>query len=214
MLRPATSAASPSAPLFCLFPRSQATYNTTIPCFTTPQSVTLRTYMPTMLTLTVIAFFICTFFLVITAFILFVCFAAVRGRQWSELTCCPRVAACTVRAGPYTYWIARWLLVITLVAEAYLYWGVGACRTYLDTAKEVQASNQIEAAVCVGLVCFGAFIILSAVCRPCLTGDAALIDVTVVDADDADAEKNVTVKRTAYEIARTACSDILIAAGP
>ena len=213
-IEPPLPVAATHPPIRLPAPRPQATYNATIPCFTTPQSVTLRSYMPTMLTLTVVAFFICAVFLVITAFILFACFAAVRGRQWSELTCCPRFAACTVRAGPYLFWVARLLLVITLVTEAYLYWGVGVCRTYLDTPNEVTASNHIEASVCVGLICFGAFLILAAACRPCLTGDAALIELTVVDADEADAEKNLAVKRTVYEIARTACSDILIATGP
>ena len=74
-----------------------------------------------------VSFFVASFFLLMQAFLLYVCFSGVRGQAWSELTSCPRAAACVIRAGPYLFWISRICVFIALVAAGALYWGVGAC---------------------------------------------------------------------------------------
>ena len=89
-----------------------------------------------------------------------------------------------------------------------------AQNTYLNTPVDVAEAKNIGTCIIVGLVILGLFLFLGIICRPCLTGDAAMMDVPVIDADDADADVALADSTKGIRSAYRLRSDAVIAAGP
>lgn len=71
-----------------------------------------------------------------------------------------------------------------------------------------------QMSIIIGYIVFALFVIFGYTCRPCITGDAALTNVTVISADEADADSAVADRTGLLSMFAQGLSNASIAAGP